>query len=689
MSDNKPPGKHPFFDPELLLFALGESFWKLNPSTLRGNIVMLLVEVGAILTTLATLAGILSPGGEPIWFTGFVSVWLWLTVLFANFAEAMAERSGKARAESLTKTRTEVIAKRLKGTAFDSPYEFVKSGELRKGDYVLVEAGGLVPGDGEAANGAALIDESVITGESAPVLREYGGDHSAVTGGTKVLSDRIVVRITADPGEAFLDHIISMIEGATRRKTPNEIALDILIVALTAMFILVCINLYSISVYSIGVIGHGVPVSITVLVALFVCLAPTTIAALLSAISISGMDRLFRKNVVALSGKAIEAAGDVDVLLLDKTGTITLGNRQAVKFIPAGAHTEHEVADAALKASLTDETPEGRSVTVLAMAKYGQKMSVAPSKEKTIQFTAQTRVSGAEIDGHVYLKGASDAIINRSRKHSHPIPADVEAHIASIAKTGGTPLLVSKDNKIMGVIHLKDIVKEGLRERIGRLRVMGIKTVMITGDNPLTAEAITAEAGIDEFLAQAKPDDKLRYIREYQKHGQLVAMIGDGTNDAPALAQADVGVAMHTGTQAAREAANIIDLDSNPTKLIDVVETGKQMLMTRGALVTFSIANDVAKYFAIIPAAMASIYPQLGSLNIMHLSSPYTAILSAVIFNAIIIPLLIPLALRGVKYRVMSAERLFVFNMLVYGMGGVILPFLGIKLIDLGIAHLF
>jgi potassium-transporting ATPase ATP-binding subunit len=676
------------FDKELVKFAFLESFNKLNPWTLRKNLVMLLVELGAAATTVVTIFGLFSKISEPLLFTGLISVWLWLTVLFANFAEALAERRGKARAEFLTRTRTDVIANKLSKPIFEIATEQVKSGTLRKGDFVIVEAGELIPGDGDVIKGAALVDESVITGESAPVLRESGGDRCAVTGGTKVISDKIIVKISADPGEAFMDKIIAMIEGAKRRKTPNEIALDTLIISLTVLFILVVINLYPISTYSVHAAGAGKPISLTILIALFVCLAPTTIAALLSAIAISGMDRLFRKSVVALSGKAIESAGDVDIILLDKTGTITIGNREAVKIIPVEKYSEKEVAEAALNSSLADETAEGRSIAVLVKHKYGISIKELPKEEKTIPFTAQTRVSGAEINGHLYLKGAADSIIKRAKEKGLVVPKDVELHVQTIAKTGGTPLLVSKDNKILGIIHLKDIVKEGIKERIVKLRLAGIKSIMITGDNPLTAAAITAEAGIDDFLAEAKPEDKLRLIREYQEKGLIVAMIGDGTNDAPALAQADVAVAMQTGTQAAREAANIIDLDSNPTKLIDIVETGKQMLMTRGSLTTFSIANDISKYFAIVPAAMASFYPQLGALNIMHLHDPFSAILSAVIFNAIVIPLLIPLALRGVPYKPMPAHRLLVYNMLIYGLGGIIVPFIGIKLIDLGIMHL-
>lgn len=671
------------FQPELIRQAFGESLKKLNPRTLWRNPVMFLAEIGGIITTVLFLVGLFHKTGEPAWFTGFVSFWLWLTVLFATFAEAIAEGRGRARAESLRKARIEVKAKKLKKLEFDNEYESATAEKLHKGDIVLVESGDLVPGDGEVVEGAALVDESAITGESAPVLRESGGDRSAVTGGTKVISDRIIVRITANPGEAFLDRMIAMVEGAKRRKTPNEIALDVLLIALTLVFILVVINLKPLSIYSVHAAGHGNSVTVTVLVSLFVCLAPTTIAALLPAIGIAGMDRLFQRNVVALSGRAIEAAGDVNVLLLDKTGTITLGNRQAVEFIPLTGHSDSEVAEVALMASLTDETPEGRSIVVLAKQKYGLRMKELPKDAKSIPFSAQTRVSGVDIDGHLYRKGAPDAIINNVRNQGSQIPKELELNVNNIAKSGGTPLAVSRNNEILGVIHLKDIVKGGIKQRFFQLRNMGIKTVMITGDNPLTAAAIAAESGVDHFLAQAKPEDKLRLIREYQHQGFMVAMTGDGTNDAPALAQSDVAVAMNTGTQPAREAANIIDLDSNPTKLLDIVEIGKQILMTRGSLTTFSIANDVAKYFAIIPAALFSIYPQLRILNIMRLPNPYSAVLSAVIFNAVIIPMLIPLALKGVRYRPMPAEKLLNYNLLVYGLGGVILPFIGIKLIDM------
>ncbi len=675
------------FEPELLREALPDSLRKLNPINLWRNPVMLAVEIGSIITAAIFFAGLFIKTGEPSWFVGAVSLWLWLTVIFSTFAEALAERRGKARAESLRKTRTEVMAKKLEAPE-TKKFELVSSAKLSKGDYVLVEAGEMIPGDGEVIEGAALVNESAITGESAPVVRESGGDRSAVTGGTKVISNKIIVHITANPGEAFLDRMIALVEGAKRRKTPNEIALDVLLISLTTVFFLVVLNFLSLSIYSVQAAGQGTPASITVLVALFVCLAPTTIAALLPAIGIAGMDRLFQKNVIALSGRAIEASGDVDVLLLDKTGTITLGDRQAVEFIPVGGHSEMEVADAALLASLTDETPEGRSIVVLAKKKYQMRLTELPKTAKSVPFTAQTRMSGVDVDGDSYRKGASDAIMECVKGKGGNAPAELEQKVTGIAKSGGTPLVVCHNADVLGVIHLKDIVKGGIRERFMQLRKMGIKTVMITGDNHLTAAAIAAEAGVDDFLSEAKPEDKLRLIRENQNEGHMVAMTGDGTNDAPALAQADVAVAMNTGTQPAREAANIIDLDSNPTKLMDIVEIGKQILITRGTLTTFSIANDVSKYFAIIPAAMMSIYPQLDILNIMHLANPYSAILSAVIFNAIIIPLLIPLALRGVKYRPMPAEKLLMYNLLIYGLGGVIAPFIGIKIIDIVISML-
>lgn len=670
------------FDPKLLKAALIDSFKKLDPRALWRNPVMLSVEVGSIITTANFVFNLVTGKGEPAWFTGIVSVWLWLTVIFATFAESLAEGRGKARAESMRKTRTEIMAKKLKKPELGGTYKLVPSAQLRKGDFILVETNDLIASDGEVVAGAALVNEAAVTGESAPVVRESGGDRSAVTGGTQVIANNIVVRITANPGETFLDRMIAMVEGAKRRKTPNEVALEVLLVALTVLFFLVVVNLSPLSIYSVKAMGQGQPVTLVVLVALFVCLIPTTIAALLPAIGIAGMDRLFQKNVIALSGRAIEAAGDVNVLLLDKTGTITLGNRQAVAFIPVSGHSEKEVAEAALMASLTDETPEGRSIVVLAKQKYDLRVRELPQNAETIPFSAETRISGVNVDGRAYRKGASDAIIHFVESMGGKIPQELDGRVTEIAKSGGTPLVASCNNDILGVINLKDILKGGIRERFLQLRSMGIKTVMITGDNPLTAAAIATEAQVDDFLAQAKPEDKLRLIRENQQQGYMVAMTGDGTNDAPALAQADVAVAMNTGTQPAREAANIIDLDSNPTKLLDIVEIGKQILMTRGTLTTFSIANDVAKYFAIIPAAFVSIYPQLGILNIMHLANPYSAIISAVIFNAIIIPLLVPLALKGTRYRPMPAERLLIYNLLIYGVGGLLAPFVGIKFID-------
>ena len=673
------------FDKELLRGALVESLKKLDPRSLWRNPVMLAVEIASCITLVTFILSLTGTNSEPVWFTGTVSVWLWLTVLFATFAEALAEGRGKARAASLRKSRTDVTAKRLASPDFTSSQTTVNASELRKDDYILVEAGELIAGDGEVVAGAALVNESAVTGESAPVVRESGGDRSAVTGGTTVTASAIIVKITANPGETFLDRMISLIEGAKRRKTPNEVALEVLLIALTLVFLLVCANVSPLSIYSVTAAGQGSPVSLTILVALFVCLAPTTIAALLPAIGIAGMDRLFQKNVIALSGRAIEAAGDVNVLLLDKTGTITHGNRQAVAFVPVGGHTERELAEAALMASLSDETPEGRSVVTLAKEKHGLQMEALPESAVVIPFSADTRLSGVDVDGVIYRKGAVDSIITFVGHQGGTVPKNLEGKVNTIAHAGATPLVVSKGSEVLGAINLKDIVKSGIQERFQQLRSMGIRTVMITGDNPLTAAAIAAEAQVDDFLAQAKPEDKLRLIRENQEAGFMVAMTGDGTNDAPALAQADVAVAMNTGTQPAREAANIIDLDSNPTKLLDIVMIGKQILMTRGNLTTFSISNDIAKYFAIIPAALVSIYPKLGALNVMHLANPYSAILSAVIFNAIIIPLLVPLALKGTKFRPMPAEKLLIFNLMVYGVGGIIAPFIGIKAIDLGL----
>jgi len=676
------------FDAALLQGALLDCFKKLDPRTLWRNPVMLCVEIASVITLVTFAMSLTGANTEPAWFTGAVSIWLWLTVIFSTFAEALAEGRGKARAASLRKSRTDVTAKRLEKPEFGSSYTTVGASQLRKGDLILVEAQDMIAGDGDIVAGAALVNESAVTGESAPVIRESGGDRSAVTGGTTVISSSIIIRITANPGETFLDKMISLIEGAKRRKTPNEVALEVLLIALTVVFLLVCANISPLSIYSVKAAGHGTPVSLTILVALFVCLAPTTIAALLPAIGIAGMDRLFQKNVIALSGRAIEAAGDVNVLLLDKTGTITHGNRQAVAFVPIGGHGEQEVAEAALMASLGDETPEGRSVVVLAKEKY-KLTRETPKDAEVVDFSADTRLSGVNTGGEQFRKGASDSTIAFVKKLGCTlIPADLAGVVDRIARAGATPLVVCKGCEILGVINLKDIVKAGIQERFLQLRSMGIKTVMITGDNPLTAAAIAAEAQVDDFLAQAKPEEKLRLIREYQEQGFMVAMTGDGTNDAPALAQADVAVAMNTGTQPAREAANIIDLDSNPTKLLDIVEVGKQILMTRGNLTTFSISNDVAKYFAIIPAMLLSIYPQLGVLNVMQLATPMSAILSAVIFNAIIIPMLVPLALKGTKFRPMPAEKLLIHNLLIYGVGGIIAPFVGIKAIDLIVSSL-
>ena len=674
--------------------AISDSFLRLDPRQQIRNPVLFVVEVGSVLTTILFFQAVVGRGEAPAPFIGSVAIWLWFTVVFANFAEALAEGRGKAQAEALRRARRETPARRLRRPERNAPYETVSSTALRKGDLVLVEAGGTIPSDGEVIEGIASVDESAVTGESAPVIRESGGDRSAVTGSTRILSDWLIVRVTADPGEGFIDRMIRLIEGARRQKTPNEIALNILLAGFTILFLIVCATLLPYSVFSAGVAGRGTPVTITVLVALLVCLIPTTIGGLLSAIGIAGMDRMIKRNVIALSGRAVEAAGDVDVLLLDKTGTITLGNRQAVEFFPVGGGDIHQLAEVAQLASLADETPEGRSIVVLAKEKYGLRgRTVGTGPEaaqgaKFVAFSAQTRMSGVDLDGLVIRKGAADAIIEHVRMLGASIPAGLNTVVDRIARSGGTPLVVSRGNAILGVIHLKDIVKGGIKERFLQLRRMGIRTVMITGDNPLTAAAIAAEAGVDDFLAQAKPEDKLKLIREQQTGGRLVAMTGDGTNDAPALAQADVAVAMNTGTQPAREAANMIDLDSNPTKLIEVVEIGKQLLMTRGALTTFSIANDVAKYFAIIPAAFASTYPVLGALNFMRLATPQSAISSAVIFNALIIVALIPLALRGVKYRPAGAARILRDNLLVYGVGGVIAPFIGIKLIDVLLAAL-
>jgi K+-transporting ATPase ATPase B chain len=648
---------------------------------------MLLVEIGGILTTISFLVSFFSATAESSFFIGFVSFWLWLTVLFSNFAESLSEGRGKARAASLRQSKTSVSSRKLTAESFDAPSVEVPSSDLRKGDLVLIRANEVIPGDGEVVKGAALVNEAAITGESAPVVRESGGDRSAVTGGTTVIANEIIIRITADPGQTFLDRMISMVEGAERRKTPNEIALEILLIALTAVFLAVVASTYAVSAYSASSSGRGAPASLTVLIALFVCLAPTTIAALLSAIGIAGMDRLFRLNIIALSGRAIEAAGDVNVLLLDKTGTITLGNRQATEFLVVDDQSPDDLMEAAMLSSFADDTPEGKSIISLIQEKTG-KASVSPENVTFIPFSAATRVSGAQCGELIYLKGAYDAIRKDVLERGGTIPEDLKAKVDGIASAGGTPLVVARNETILGVIFLKDILKTGIRERFASLRQIGIRTVMITGDNHLTAATIAAEAGVDDYLAEAKPDDKLRMIKEYQDGGYMVAMTGDGTNDAPALAQADVAVAMNNGTQPAREAANIIDLDSDPTKLLDIVEIGKQILMTRGALTTFSIANDIAKYFAIIPAALIGIYPQLKVLNIMGLSTPESAILSAVIFNALIIPMLVPLALAGVKFKTMPASKLFAYNLTIFGLGGVIAPFIGIKLIDLVLAGL-
>jgi K+-transporting ATPase ATPase B chain len=668
------------FDPEIMRPAIWESFRKLAPQHVIKNPVMFVVEIGSVITTLIWLRDIIAPvpGSQPLWWTFNVTFWLWFTVIFANFSEAVAEGRGKAQAATLRKMRQETNARRLRNGKGE---EIVPASALRKGDTVVVEAGELIPGDGDVIQGVASVDESAITGESAPVIRESGGDRSAVTGGTKVLSDRIVVRITASPGESFLDRMIALVEGATRQKTPNEIALNILLAGLTLVFLFACVTLVPMALYS------GMPnVSVTVIVALLVCLIPTTIGGLLSAIGIAGIDRLLRKNVLAMSGRAVEAAGDVDTLLLDKTGTITLGNRMATEFIPVDGISAESLADAAQLSSLADETPEGRSIVVLAKEKYGLRgREVTEIGAHFIPFSAETRMSGCDLDGRKIRKGAAEAISAHVSELGGAVSSQIEGITHGISDSGGTPLVVSEGDKILGVIHLKDVVKGGIKERFERFRAMGIRTVMITGDNPRTAAAIAREAGVDDFLAQATPEAKMRLIKEEQGKGKLVAMTGDGTNDAPALAQADVGVAMNTGTQAAKEAGNMVDLDSNPTKLLEVVEIGKQMLMTRGVLTTFSIANDVAKYFAIIPAMFITVYPEIAPLNIMHLASPQSAILSAVIFNAIIIILLIPLALRGVQYRPIGAGPLLARSLLIYGVGGVIAPFIGIKLVDLAL----
>ncbi|SDA48600.1 MULTISPECIES: potassium-transporting ATPase subunit KdpB [unclassified Janthinobacterium] len=676
------------FDSALIGPAVVDAFKKLHPRTQWRSPVMFVVYVGSIITTLLAIQALNGQGEAPFGFIVAVAVWLWFTVLFANFAEALAEGRSKAQAASLRALKQTVMAKKMQTPKYGTSWLPTPATDLRRGMTVLVEAGDVIPADGEVTAGVASVDESAITGESAPVIRESGGDFSAVTGGTRVLSDWLLVRVSVNPGEAFIDRMIAMVEGAKRQKTPNEIALTILLVALSIVFLIVTVTLLPYSLFSVAAAGSGTPVTITVLIALLVCLIPTTIGGLLSAIGVAGMSRMMQANVIATSGRAVEAAGDVDVLLLDKTGTITLGNRQASSFVPAPGVTEQQLADAAQLASLADETPEGRSIVVLAKQKFNIREREMASLHATfVPFTAQTRMSGVDIAGEQQVrqlrKGAADSMKKYVEALGQAYPDEVARAVDDIARRGSTPLVVVDDGRVMGAVELKDIVKGGIKERFAELRRMGIKTVMITGDNKLTAAAIAAEAGVDDFLAEATPEDKLKLIRSYQSEGRLVAMTGDGTNDAPALAQADVAVAMNSGTQAAKEAGNMVDLDSNPTKLLEIVEIGKQMLMTRGSLTTFSISNDIAKYFAIIPAAFVGTYPQLKALDIMHLASPASAIMSAVIFNALIIVVLIPLALKGVQYRAIGAASLLRRNLLVYGVGGIILPFIGIKLIDM------
>ena len=675
------------FDPALVTPAIADSFRKLDPRVQWRNPVMFVVFIGSILTTLAAVPALSGPGQESTAFILGVAIWLWFTVLFANFAEALAEGRSKAQAASLRGLKKETWAKRLSAPRADAEWHTVPADDLRVGNVVLVTTGETIPADGEVIEGVASVDESAITGESAPVIRESGGDFSAVTGGTRVLSDWLVVRVTVNPGETFVDRMIAMVETAKRQKTPNEIALAILLAALTIVFLGVTATLLPFSRFSVAVAGSGSPVSITVLIALLVCLIPTTIAGLLSAVGVAGMSRMMQANVIATSGRAVEAAGDVDVLLLDKTGTITLGNRQAAAFLPADGVSEAELADAAQLASLADETPEGRSIVVLAKQRFNlRERDVHALEAQFVHFSAQTRMSGVDVPGRQIRKGATDAIRQHVEALGGAMPPSVLTAVDAAARRGSTPLVVADDTRVLGVVELKDVVKGGIKERFAELRQMGIKTVMITGDNRLTAAAIAAEAGVDDFLSEATPEAKLALIRQYQSEGRLVAMTGDGTNDAPALAQADVAVAMNTGTQAAKEAGNMVDLDSNPTKLIEVVETGKQMLMTRGALTTFSVANDVAKYFAIVPAAFVSTYPALAALNVMGLASPASAILSAVIFNALIIIALIPLALKGIRYHAVGAATLLRRNLAIYGLGGLVAPFIGIKLIDMALA---
>ena len=677
------------FDGAMVSHATAEAFRKLHPRRMVRNPVMFVVEVVSLFTTVLGFAALGGSRDAPAGFTFAIAAWLWLTVLFANFAEALAEGRGQAQAAALRRTREGLRAKRMRRPGDHLDFESVSAEMLRRGDLVLVKAEETIPVDGEVVEGIASVDESTVTGESAPVIRESGGDRSAVTGGTRVLSDWLVVRVAAESGHSFLDRMISLIEGARRQKTPNEIALDILLAGLTIVFLLATATLLPFSLYAVRVTGLGAPVSITVLIALLVCLIPTTIGGLLPAIGIAGMDRMLQRNVIATSGRAVEAAGDVDVLLLDKTGTITFGNRRATAFLPAPGVTAERLADAAQLASLADETPEGRSIVVLAKEAHGlRERDLAALEAHFVPFTAQTRMSGVDIGERAIRKGAAEAVADRVRALGGPVTSSVMTTVDEVARNGGTPLLVSEGAELLGVIQLKDVVKGGIRERFADLRRMGIRTVMVTGDNPVTAAAIAAEAGVDDFVAQATPERKLALIREYQAGGRLVAMTGDGTNDAPALAQADVAVAMHSGTQAAKEAGNLVDLDSDPTKLIAVVETGKQLLMTRGSLTTFSIANDVAKYFAIIPAAFATTYPALGALNVMGLTSPASAVMSAVIFNALVIVGLVPLALRGVRYRPLGAAAVLRRNLLIYGGGGLVVPFVGIKLIDLALTAL-
>lgn len=684
-------GSLTLFDSALIGPAILDAFKKLNPRAQWRSPVMFVVYVGSVITSFLFIQSVMGNGEASPGFIFAISLWLWFTVLFANFAESLAEGRSKAQAASLRDLKHNAFAKKLAAGKHGTPWLPCPVADLRREMIVLVEAGDVIPADGEVIEGVASVDESAITGESAPVIRESGGDFSSVTGGTRVLSDWLVVRVTVNPGEAFIDRMISMVEGAKRQKTPNEIALTILLVALTIIFLVVTVTLLPMSLFSVAAAGAGAPVSITVLIALLVCLIPTTIGGLLSAIGVAGMSRMMQANVIATSGRAVEAAGDVDVLLLDKTGTITLGNRQASEFIPAPGVTEAQLADVAQLASLADETPEGRSIAILAKQKFNiREREMATLNAQFVHFTAQTRMSGIDIGERSIRKGAADTVKKYVESLGRPFPVEVARAVDDIARRGSTPLVVVDDGRIMGSIELKDIVKGGIKERFAELRRMGIKTVMITGDNKLTAAAIAAEAGVDDFLAEATPEDKLKLIRNYQAGGRLVAMTGDGTNDAPALAQADVAVAMNSGTQAAKEAGNMVDLDSNPTKLLEIVEIGKQMLMTRGSLTTFSIANDIAKYFAIIPAAFVTTYPQLKALDIMHLTSPASAIMSAVIFNALIIVVLIPLALKGVKYRALGAALLLRRNLLIYGLGGILVPFVGIKLIDmiLTILHL-